>query len=268
MKNIEMGICIFGVGDCAAVAEATLKYETDVINKSLSEMFLSQLQSHRAQGNVLQKVSGKSLKGDVTISNINLKNMVSITIDSWQKMQNDAKLKETLNNAVNNIVDATMKSTSGFLSGNAESRLTGELKNTINNEINTKVTVRQVNECIADVYVEQVVEGETRDGNVTITAINMENTSNIVANCVADVINSIVKESATVNQVVNEVNAELEATSKGPLESLASLFESIGKNIMLFIIVLVVIAIFVVGGIIAFNVFSKRGGTIKMPKRA
>lgn len=240
-----MGICIFGQGDCGAKSEAIINEQNEILNRTITEVFQKQLQKHQALGHVVQRIIARSKLGDVTVRDVNLENYVAISLDSWQNMQNQTDINQMFNTVAQNVVDSQLKAVSGFLSPSAESTFRGELVNTITNELVNVIKVEQVGECMANVYVEQVVKAETEEGSALVEAINMKNTSEIVASCISEQISDVLQKSAVLSKVINDVNVELDSVSKGPLDFIVDMFSSFlglfsGIGGIIFIIILVV----------------------------
>jgi len=215
-----VGFCFLGVmGDCAPEATATVKLQNVASNNVIAHALMENLTEHQAGGHFIQRITARSTSGNILIEDVNMKNYVEITLDSWQRLQTDAEMKAVMSNAVDNIVKSSLDAVSGFMSQGSRASFEADLSTTVKNVVNSDVTMRTVNSCLASAYVEQVVDAVSTTGNVTVRGIHMENASFVAAGCITDVIAKVSSESNQVNKVVNDIDSHVKAEARGPLES-------------------------------------------------
>jgi len=207
----------------ASESKSNVEITNELITNSMNNMFVSQLQSHRISAAVIQTLKVKA-KGDINIGTINMTSLVNVKLDSWQKMQNKTEIQRIVEQALQQQSEAQAQAEQSFLTvGNSNAEVNQNIRNSAINSTVNNIDVKQVNECLASAYTKQSIDLESTNGNVTITAIDMNATAKVAAKCVADTVQQIY--TSQLERYTNEQSGQASSTSvnKGIFESLGEL---------------------------------------------
>lgn len=252
-QKLVEGLCIIG---CSGGSKTRVDIDVEVVNRVLNEFFSRQIKSDKVSAAITQEVRVRGGKEKVTISGLKLRALAEVNLDSWQKMQNTTEIQDKVRAALSQSVDAkTRTETGGILGaitdflGGKRSKTNVELTQTIINETTNRVTVEQINECLASVYIAQKLDVEA-EGEIKIEAVEMDATAKAAAECVGDMI--VRQVSDTVRDLAIDTGTDIETTlkEKGILESIfgnlgnLAVYGIIGAVVIVVLIVLVIIIYF------------------------
>jgi len=240
-----MSFCIFGFGACGSTSETK-----DIVDKQYSkaeDIVINKLNSTLAHStSSISNITNFTIKskGTVIISDIDITQMASMdsttSIQVNELFKSDDLIDDIIDSATDIAIDTSSKS-SGILTPTSKSITESDTDLVYDIKKKFKETIKTIDDigCTSSILNDTSFDIES-EGNVTITAINIKQTANMLSKCYIDVVKDIMSKITVDDTIVDEVKKEetTESDSKGLS------FDIFSYLIPIAIIILVLIIIF------------------------
>jgi hypothetical protein len=251
---------IFGLitsGDCEAKTETITNELNKEVSKVMIKVMTKQMSTDKVDTQQVQRIYGKTKIGNVDISDVNLEQRSTISLESFQAAQTENEVKTMMAQIAKQIADKTAKT----VKDNGGTKTTTEsmtnIQNIMENELVTNIGVEQIKNCIASVYQKQEIIAESEVGDVKIAGINMLQTADAIAKCVGKNVTKTLTESETLQEALQSVKEDLTTESKGPFSFLTDIFGNLSTMAIAGGVILVVLMLLAGVG---FLIFINMGG--------
>jgi hypothetical protein len=226
MSKEDFGVCFLGMGDCGSkIVQITETFNTN-INETVKNTFINKNTTNNFMTGTTQtfRIKGLSCGGNLNISNISQKAVVSINFDSLDSSVDESTFNNMMTNAVAAVVDRNNEIKQEFMSAGADITTTTK---TINENITRVATNNVYNDFKSTIM---KLKADQDIGIIDVTVLGTCDINNISQTIQMDIVVKTISDRITKNltDLMQDNKTKLDEKNKNKIES-TGFFGDLGR---------------------------------------